>query len=341
MSDMYFDPSEFDFTSLADIVEREPVKSNDKAFDSDSNQYGGVVDDISDLIGSPSNRPTHTEEVNEEETEPDYNADLSDLESDPEEDFNSVTDYFNAAPDDAVLVIGERSASKAELAEILAKREEIEESHKAIAYDAQQFKAGNEFLLDNLNRLSTSAERQIKHIDEALKNNPSDKDYRYLMQRRYEEKAELQRLNQFAEEAKRIRFEQEGIALANHVQSTDNQMLRMAPNWYDIKGQLLNYLVENGVLKNLNDEMEAREFNKTYTPTNIKIWMKAMKADQNLKYVAEKAKAAKAKAPRSTSSAVNTNRESAQNPNIQASKAIKNMGASRQANVNAFAFLKD
>lgn len=332
MNDMYFDPSDFDFTSLTDIVVKDdkPALKAAPAPTRDMNEYGGAVDDISDLTGFS---PLPQDEPEQEE---DFNADVSDLEYEPEEETNEVTDYFNQAPDDAVLTVGERSATKAELAELLAKKDEIEESHQALTYQAHEFNAGTRYITDKLSKLMTGAERQIKHIDEALRGNVDNDTYRRLMDRRYAEKAELQQLQMMAKEAGEIRTQQEMLAVNNFVATSDQQMLRENPNWYQTKQQLLGWLIENGALS--NDPAVQHEFAKTYSIPNIKIWLKAYKADQTLKAIKEKA--TKPKLARSTPSAVNTNRENP-NVNLQAKKAIQSMGSNRQANVNAFAFLKD
>ncbi|MFW3387971.1 UNVERIFIED_CONTAM: hypothetical protein RF648_18370, partial [Kocuria sp. CPCC 205274] len=64
-NDMYFDTDSFDFSSLTDIVGLNGENDGHAPTERDVHTDGGVVDDISDLVGNNHEE----EEVEEEETE--------------------------------------------------------------------------------------------------------------------------------------------------------------------------------------------------------------------------------------------------------------------------------
>lgn len=93
MSDMYFDTSEFDFTTLTDIVGLEPADAPERAERAVSNEYGGAVDDISDLVGDKKGTPTEPEDEPEEVEDEEIEEEVEEEPEVPAEPEEEEVDY--------------------------------------------------------------------------------------------------------------------------------------------------------------------------------------------------------------------------------------------------------
>ncbi|MCS5737348.1 hypothetical protein, partial [Herbiconiux daphne] len=149
MSDMFFDTDTFDFNMISDIVDESGNRFNindaqpnhAKPTKAEPTPRDLMIDDASDLFGD-SNPEFHDDEYR------DYNEDSSDLERpiNPNDSIR-VTDYFNSAPDDAVLTVGNWEGTKADLANYLKKAQKVEKDADYFKNAADEHEAISEGIL--------------------------------------------------------------------------------------------------------------------------------------------------------------------------------------------------
>ncbi|MFW3388631.1 UNVERIFIED_CONTAM: hypothetical protein RF648_21855, partial [Kocuria sp. CPCC 205274] len=144
---MYFDTDTFDFGLISDVVglhdhNGHPVNtatdkqsiSRNAAAQRERTPDDFFNDDVSDLMGDVLREP--------EAPEQDFNQDSSDLErpADPS-DALRITEYVNAAPDDAVFTIGNREISKADMNKLIQRAEKVDRDSEYFKDAAEQHDA--------------------------------------------------------------------------------------------------------------------------------------------------------------------------------------------------------
>ncbi|EGH6051905.1 hypothetical protein L4K91_004488 [Salmonella enterica] len=327
---MYFDPSDFDFTQLVDVVETTPNEPKPGMKLEEVTPDGGRVDDISDLAD------LFTADEDESETEKDINDDVSDLVK-PEVDPDTIT-LFNDLPDDAPLDIGGESMTKAQIKELKQAKEVFESQKELVSTAANSIDQIHQFIQRNHMAHALSIDTNIQNIQRKMNSGISATEYgeeaRKLNQA-FEAKAmlnarideEMKLLNVERQEATRFRVNQVDHVLKNEV-----------PQWDQIKGGLLKDLQEQG--------HDLGELEKVW---NVKL-AKALLNDYRYRKQKEQAgakalEAAKAKAPRSTSTPANAQRQKSLDANEAKKAALlkkaRNGGLSREDNAAMFNFLVD
>ncbi|EBD7873502.1 hypothetical protein C5860_21195 [Salmonella enterica] len=327
---MYFDPSDFDFTQLVDVVETTPNEPKPGMKLNEVTPDGGRVDDISDLAD------LFTADEDESETEKDINDDVSDLVK-PEVDPDTIT-LFNDLPDDAPLDIGGEPMTKAQIKELKQAKEVFENQKELVSTAANSIDQIHRYIQQNHAAHALTIDTNIANIQRKMNSGISATEYgeeaRKLNQA-YEAKAML---NARVDEEMKLLEVQRAETTRFRIMQADHAMRAEVPQWDQLKGGLLKDLQDRGV--NLAD-LE-------------KVWSKdvALMALNDYRYRKQKEQAgakaleaAKAKAPRSTSTPANAQRQKSLDANEAKKAALlkkaRNGGLSREDNAAMFNFLVD
>ncbi|EHZ1002973.1 hypothetical protein K5H98_004297 [Salmonella enterica] len=327
---MYFDPSDFDFTQLVDVVETTPNEPKPGMKLSEVTPDGGRVDDISDLAD------LFTADEDESETEKDINDDVSDLIK-SEVDPDKIT-LFNDLPDDAPLDIGGEPMTKAQIKELKQAKEVFENQKELVSTAANSIDQIHRYIQQNHAAHALTIDTNIANIQRKMNSGISATEYgeeaRKLNQA-YEAKAML---NARVDEEMKLLEVQRAETTRFRIMQADHAMRAEVPQWDQLKGGLLKDLQDRGV--NLAD-LE-------------KVWSKdvALMALNDYRYRKQKEQAgakaleaAKAKAPRSTSTPANAQRQKSLDANEAKKAALlkkaRNGGLSREDNAAMFNFLVD
>ncbi|EGI7819966.1 hypothetical protein IGT34_004400 [Salmonella enterica] len=327
---MYFDPSDFDFTQLVDVVETTPNEPKPGMKLEEVTPDGGRVDDISDLAD------LFTADEDESETEKDINDDVSDLVK-PEVDPDTIT-LFNDLPDDAPLDIGGEPMTKAQIKELKQAKEVFENQKELVSTAANSIDQIHRYIQQNHAAHALTIDTNIANIQRKMNSGISATEYgeeaRKLNQA-YEAKAML---NARVDEEMKLLEVQRAETTRFRIMQADHAMRAEVPQWDQLKGGLLKDLQDRGV--NLAD-LE-------------KVWSKdvALMALNDYRYRKQKEQAgakaleaAKAKAPRSTSTPANAQRQKSLDANEAKKAALlkkaRNGGLSREDNAAMFNFLVD
>ncbi|EOG8337667.1 hypothetical protein ACLIX5_004465 [Salmonella enterica subsp. enterica serovar Bredeney] len=298
---MYFDPTQFDFTSLVDVIESDekPTAANTvKTKEADAN--GGYIDDISDL----ENLFLTDDEETEEETEEDPNADIKDLQPVTEADQDAIT-LFNEIPDNAELLIGNEKMTKQQIKEMKEANQAFENQRELVATAANSLDQIHRHITNNhvANRLAIDT--NIETLTRKLNSGLDPVEYGNTARQLQQAQEAKQMFNlRVAEEMQLLDIERAETTRFRIAQA-DQALRAEIPQWDNLKGGLLQDMQKRGI--NLA-ELE-------------KVWSKdvALMALNDYRYRMQKTKAeetaiaaAKAKAARSTSTAANANRVKAQ-----------------------------
>ncbi|EJR0865120.1 hypothetical protein NX345_005081 [Salmonella enterica] len=327
---MYFDPSDFDFTQLVDVVETTPNEPKPGMKLNEVTPDGGRVDDISDLAD------LFTADEDESETEKDINDDVSDLVK-PEVDPDIIT-LINDLPDDAPLDIGGEPMTKAQIKELKQAKEVFENQKELVSTAANSIDQIHRYIQQNHAAHALTIDTNIANIQRKMNSGISATEYgeeaRKLNQA-YEAKAML---NARVDEEMKLLEVQRAETTRFRIMQADHAMRAEVPQWDQLKGGLLKDLQDRGV--NLAD-LE-------------KVWSKdvALMALNDYRYRKQKEQAgakaleaAKAKAPRSTSTPANAQRQKSLDANEAKKAALlkkaRNGGLSREDNAAMFNFLVD
>ncbi|EIF7532622.1 hypothetical protein LFD09_004323 [Salmonella enterica] len=294
---MYYDPASFDFTSLVDVVEADPetVKPYIKAEQVDQN--GGVIDDASDLAD------LFTTDEDETETgEIDPNDDVSDLAiSDPTDTADKIT-IFNDLPDDTPLVFEGQELTKSQVKQLFEDKQTFETQKEFISTAANSLDQIHRYIQQNHAAHALSIDTNIANIQRKMNSNISATEYGEEARKLNQALEARAMLNARVDEEMKLLDVQRAETTRFRILQADQAMRAEVKEWDQIKGGLLKDLQDRGV--NLGD-LE-------------KVWSKdvALMALNDYRYRKQKEKvgakaleAAKAKAPRSTSTAANAKRE--------------------------------
>ena len=332
-NDMIFDASEFDFTSLKDVVgfDAEPEKKAPLSKD-ELNTMGGVVDDISDLIGdySPEEKKAY------DDTEEDYNSNTDDLV--PEETRNGVnlTDYFNNTNDDAYINFDGVSLTKKELKTLFNQKSRIEDDSTFLRSQADKFDADNRMIMQRALMQQNVLEQNISIYQNRLANpNITDTDYAQTSRSLQTAQQALYMYQKEANEIMSHREQQQQQINGYRIRVADQTMSNDHPEWNRYKGEILNYAQSMGI--------PGTVLEKNYDVGLMKIAMKAFMYDKGRKELNERLKANQVSHAKSTTGAKTSTRtaQEEQRNSQRKAQAIKNMGSSRTANAAAFDFLVD
>lgn len=296
-NDLYFDTNSFDFNSIVDVFEKNEgapdstgVKLNEITPD------GGRVDDISDL----SDLFSATDE--DEATDTDPNNDVSDLLTD-EVDPDTIT-LFNDLPDDAPLDILGEPMTKAQIKELKQAKEVFENQKELVSTAANSIDQIHRHLQQEAIKHSTAIDLNIQNIQRKMNSNISATEYGELARQLNSALEARNSLNASVDERMRLLDIEKAEVTRFRIDQVNHVMRAEVPQWDQIKGGLLQDLRNRGG-DQLLGELE-------------KVWSKdvAMMVLNDYRYRKGREKvgaaaleAAKAKAPRSTSTAANAQRQ--------------------------------
>ncbi|EHE2320733.1 hypothetical protein JNE51_004443 [Salmonella enterica] len=331
---MYFDPAAFDFTQLVDVVETPAPKEKEYIKASDVSANGGVVDDADDLRDLFEADPD--DEAPEGET--DINADVSDLITpEPTEDTIKI---FNDLPDDVPLSFGEETMTKAQAKQFFADKKTFDDQKELVSTAANSIDQIHNHIMRNHTGHALTIDTNIANIQRKMNSNISAAEYgeeARKLQQAYEAKAFLNQRTD--EELKLLEIEKAEVTRFKIMQ-TDHAMRSEFPQWDQIKGGLLRDIKERGGDQLLND------LEKVWNPEIAKMLLDSYRYRNSRKKAEQTAlEAAKAKAPRSTSTAANAQRQKALDETAAKKAALlkkaKTGNLTPEDNAKMFDFLVD
>lgn len=335
---MYFDTDSFDFDSLTDVI------GFDKADDADAHSakvkeqvasnrvkhMGGKVDDISDLgLNVPTTLYDEDyEEENEEVYEFDDASDLTE-ELNNEANINSFADNTVYTLEDGSTLTGadlkelsrERNIVKSQSDWFSGAQAEYDKESKEIAYQLSYDKAAVDMHIEYL-------ENEINSTRDDLERGKLYKDLRGAEATR---KAVMNK----AQDIMRSQQQRENMLLDVRHQKADYQLDRTFKGEYSKnKNFFTGYATkELGI--------PVQELDKAYSTGLMTAIMESWKFREQSKRASNQQSEFinKTKHAKSVQSANKVKTE--KQTKVKADRALSNMGTSRQANVNAFAFIKD
>ncbi|EDR9150313.1 hypothetical protein BSY48_004421 [Salmonella enterica subsp. enterica serovar Agbeni] len=331
MSDMYYDPTTFNFDDLKDVILTDETET--KPIPAKAGPNGGQVEDISDLAAlfEDEDKPEP-----EKETEPDLNADVSDLV--PEENHSEALTIYNDLPDSALVTFNGKEMTKAEANEVFATIDQLKQEREVVSTAANSIEQINRFIEQDYHRHATAIDANIAHIQQKMNSNISAVEYGEEARKLQSALEARNELNQRTDEKMRLLDIQRAELTKQRLYQTDVAMIKEIPQWLDRRAQVLKWAQDQGM--NLN------ELEKVWSAPLAKALCKGYFADKTkTKVEAEALERAKAKAPRSTASAANAQRQKATD-----AKEIKKQqllakqsrtGLDRDDMAKMFEFLKD
>ncbi|EIO6136508.1 hypothetical protein LQX96_004652 [Salmonella enterica] len=331
-NDMYFDPSSFDFTNLVDVVETEPTAPKPGLKLDEVTPDGGMVDDISDLADLFA-----ADEDEESKESTDLNDNVSDLLTNHDVDNDKIT-IFNDLPDEATLIFDGHEMSKKQVKELFQAKQIFDEQKELVSTAANSIDQIHRHLQQEAIKHATAIDLNIQNIQRKMNSNISATEYGELSRQLNSAIDARNSLNASVDERMRLLDVERAETTRFRIAQTDQAMQAEIPQWNQLKGGLLQDMQARGV--NLG-ELE-------------KIWSKdvAMMALNDYRYRKGREKvgaaameAAKAKAPRSTSTAANAQRQQALDATAAKKAALlkkaRSGGLSREDHAAMFNYLVD
>ncbi|EDX4100277.1 hypothetical protein B9R80_002413 [Salmonella enterica] len=328
MSDMYFDPTSFNFDDLKDVIVTD--ESTPKPTPVKVGADGGEVDDIGDLFD--------VEETPETEKEPeaDHNADVSDLV--PEENHSEALTTFNDLPDTALLTFNGKEMTKAEANAVFAMKEQLEQEREVVSTAANSIEQIHRFIEQDYHRHATAIDANISHIQQKMNSNISAVEYGEEARKLQSALEARNELNQRTDEKMRLLDLERAEITKQRLYHADVALVKDIPQWLDRRGQVLKFAQDQGM--NLN------ELEKVWSAPLAKALYHAYAfTKQRDKVSAEALERAKAKAPRSTQTAATAQRQKATDQKeIKKQQLLAKQqkhGLDRDGMAQMFEFLKD
>lgn len=322
---MYFDPTEFDFDSLSDVIGLNDNNTK-QASTKPTSTYRTEQDDISDLLGN---------RTEPDETEYDYNNDTTDLHIPDNVDLNSIE--IDALNDERPINFEGMRLTAKEVKELYKAKNRVDNDSSYFAEQAQRFSDDNKIIQQRAFMNQNVIEKNITTLRDRL-NNPSiqDFDYGQTAKELLHWENILHQHNNEVNSAMTLRAQQEQQINGYRIRAADMAMSDEYPQWNSLKTDVLNYA------QSLNIPGTALE--KVYDKGIMTALFKSMLYDHNKSKFENKAKeTSKALTPTSMSGAKSSTRNTslAQAEKQQANKVIAQMGSSRQSNIDAFKYIKD
>ena len=328
---MYFDPSDFDFTALVDVVEHEAPQVKELPKLNEIGPDGGAVEDTSDLAD------LFLADEDEAEAEKGINDDVSDLVTNSEVDPDKIT-LFNDLPDDAALIFDGVEMSKQQVKELFQAKETFDNQKELVSTAANSIDQIHSYIQRNHMAHALSIDTNIQNIQRKMNSGISATEYGEEARKLNQALEAKAMLNARIDEEMKLLDVQRAETTRFRIMQTDQAIRAEVPQWEQLKGGLLKDMQDRGV--NLA-ELE-------------KVWSKevalAFLNDYRYRKQKEKAgatalEAAKAKAPRSTSTAANAQRQKALDANAAKKAELlrkqRNGGLDRDDHAKLFEFLVD
>lgn len=295
------DMDNFDFTQLEDVIAipKEDVPPRGVTLD-ELTEDGGTVDDISDFDNTDSLIDPDGEDSTDIDVNP--NDDTSDI-TEPEDKSEHI-EIFNDLPEDVKLSFDGHEMTKSEVKQLFKDKETFDSQRELVSTAATSIDQIHRHIRSETLKHATAIDLNIQNLQRKMNSNISATEYGEYARQLQSAVEARSNLNKRVDEQMRLLDIERAETTRYRIADTDVKMKNEVPQWDSLKGSLLQDLQKRGV--NLND-LE-------------KVWSKdiAMMALNDYRYRMQKEKAgaaameaAKAKAPRSTSSAVNAKRQKA------------------------------
>ncbi|MFW3388157.1 UNVERIFIED_CONTAM: hypothetical protein RF648_19400, partial [Kocuria sp. CPCC 205274] len=221
----------------------------------------------------------------------------------------------------------------ADLANYLKKAQKVEKDADYFKNAADEHEAISEGILKRGFMGKIAIEQNIQMLQRRLNQNLNDAEWRQTQQDLQLANAALQNLHNDVNQAWNARQQQEQITNYNRMYIADQALSGEIPNWEKYQPAILAYARDTVGIPNSTIE-------KVYDKGLATALFKAYLYDQNKNKIAEQMKAKQtAVNPRSTKSARNS--QVSDTDAAKAKHALSRMGTTRDANVKAFAYLKD
>lgn len=335
MSDMYFDTSSFDFDSLTDVIglnedvtgraysDKEPQPKTtrelaNRRIEREEFTPDYFYDDQGNILG--------------DEQETDSNSDISDLTTPVEEQRRTALEQFNSLSDDDYCDFGGFQATKGEVKQALQDKKRIDQQREAVENAFRSHSDGEEWIKREWLRRSTALERNAEVIRNRMNQARNNTEYGELRRNLDHIEMEIRDVNETADRAMKVNAEIRHNQKQAKILFEDQKLEAHSPDWFDRKPQILDYAINELKINPINLE-------ESYSKELIQAIIESKKYREIVANSRSKAiAAAQPKNARSTRTGANYA------PEVETAiknKAIKNMGGSRQSNIEAFRFLKD
>lgn len=295
-NDMYFDPSSFDFTNLVDVVETEPTAPKPGLKLDEVTPDGGMVDDISDLADLFA-----ADEDEESKESTDLNDNVSDLLTNHDVDDDKIT-IFNDLPDEATLIFDGHEMSKKQVKELFQAKQIFDEQKELVSTAANSIDQIHRHLQQEAIKHATAIDLNIQNIQRKMNSNISATEYGELARQLNSAMEARNSLNASVDERMRLLDIEKAEVTRFRIDQVNHVMRAEVPQWDQIKGGLLQDMQSRGV--NLGELEKVWSKDVAMMALNDYRYRK-LKENKGNQAIAD----AKAKAPRSTSTAANAQRQ--------------------------------
>lgn len=336
MNDMYFDTASFDFSSLNDVIglnedtqgrnyaDKEPQPKTTRELANRHIEHG---------IESPEYFYDENGNILSDDQETDFNDDVSDLTRQTEEQQRTALQYFNSLKSDDYCDFGGFQATKGEVEEALKTKAKIEQQREAVETAYQSRRDGEEWIKREYLRRTTALERNAETIRNRMNQARNNTEYGELRRNLDHIEMEIRDVNEVTDRAMRVNAEMLHNQKQAKILFEDQKLEALSPDWFDCKPQILEYAIKDLGINPINLE-------DSYSKELIQAIIESKKYREIVANSRSKAiAAAQPKNARSTRS--NASHSDAGADAAAKSKAISNMGSTRQSNIDAFRFLKD
>ncbi|EBV2055761.1 hypothetical protein EWD52_23485 [Salmonella enterica subsp. enterica serovar Braenderup] len=332
MSDMYFDPTEFDFTNLVDVVSSTESEFKEAtAALKDIGPDGGRVDDVSDLI-------EFQESQQEEPESDDPNDNINDLLY-SDEDKEQAAEDFNYLPNDFVIDWGGYKATKEETLNKLKLVDEVEAKQEFLSDLYDKSEQGSRWLYRESGVSLRAIDNEINQLTYDIHNAPNATIKGQLYDQLIHKQTEREQLYADVDNAFKVDAAIKENAIKANTFKVNNLMQKKYADFEHVMGKALEQMKETGTSR--------VAFERTYTPWVAEKIYKAVKSEltENDRVKQAYANAEKRKAARSASNSSSSQRSNPQDAAAAELAALrrkmKEGGLTREEHSKMFNHLKD
>ncbi|EHB2726789.1 hypothetical protein JXH92_003675 [Salmonella enterica subsp. enterica serovar 4,[5],12:b:-] len=336
MSDnMYYDPKEFDFTDLKDIVSttQDDLQGRNYSDNEITPRTSQTLEEIYEA--DPFNPANHF--LKEEEKESNPNEDVSDLTANENaKEQAELNEIFNNLPDESELEIGGVRLSKAQIKDLYVAKNKVDIEKQYIDQFVTNFNEGNQYIQKQLNLKATAIDLNIQRLENAL-NKPGISSTEYgetarMLREAYAAQADLHNL---ADEQWKIRHQQEQQATLYRINQADTAMINeYGEQWNHWKQAVVNDAQSRGIDLSQLEKVWSKELAQTLLESLMFRQNKAKFAEKAKQLVAAKSRSSSNSAARTLSEANDLKRE-------KTLRAARSGVADPDTNRDLFKYLKD
>ena len=331
---MYFDPKEFDFTDLKDIVSttENDIQGRNYADHEVTPRTSQTLDQIYEA--DPFNPANH---FLKEDKEVDINADASDLTAnETAKEQAELNEIFNNLADDSELEIQGVRLNKNQIKDLFVSKNKIDAEKQYIDQFVSNFHEGNQYIQKQLNLKATAIDLNIQRLESSL-NKPgiSSTEYGETARMLKEAYAAQSDLHNLADEQWKIRHQQEQQATLYRINQTDNAMINeYGEQWNNWKQAVVNDAQSRGIDLTQLEKIWSKELAQTLLESLMFRQNKAKFAEKAKKMVAAKSLSSSNAAHRAIAEAADHKRE-------KTLRAARSGVADPDTNRDLFKYLKD